>query len=95
MPSKKTFAGLHFMDGLLAFVPIAIALYYLGAPVLLTFIFAAIAIAGLSHVIVEATGIIARRVSNTISALLNATFGNAARAARLGHSTFPTGFVIL
>jgi len=77
MPSKKTTSNIHFMDGLLVFIPLTIALYYLKSPALLTFIAAAISIAALSHVIVESTGIIAQRVSNTISALINATFGNA------------------
>ncbi len=68
---------LHFMDGLLIFVPVTIAFYYLKLDPLITFIATAGSIVALSHVIVEATGIIAQRVSNTISALLNATFGNA------------------
>jgi Ca2+:H+ antiporter len=74
---KRKQSNLHFMDGLLIFVPLTIALYYLNVPSLITFLSSAIAVAGLSHVIVEATGIIAQRASNTVSALINATFGNA------------------
>ena len=74
---KRVFPQLHFMDFLLVFVPITIAAYYSGLPDIVTFILAAVGIAGLSHVIVESTSIIAQRASNTVSALINATFGNA------------------
>lgn len=77
MPVIKKPANLHIMDVLLVFIPVTIALYYLKVEPIVTFLFAAVSITALSHVIVESTGIIARRVSNTISALLNATFGNA------------------
>jgi Ca2+:H+ antiporter len=77
MPVKNNTSQIHFMDGLLVFVPVTIALYYLNARPLITFISAAISISGLSHVIVESTSIIAQRASNTVSALINATFGNA------------------
>jgi Ca2+:H+ antiporter len=76
MPAKKA-SNFHFMDGLLVFIPVTIALYYLKSPAIITFISAAISITALSHVIIESTGIIAQRASNTVSALINATFGNA------------------
>jgi Ca2+:H+ antiporter len=87
MPPKKFFPNnasstairsrFHLLDLLLLFIPISILLYYLNAGALITFIFLGLSIVGISHVIVETTGILAHRVSNTISALINATFGNA------------------
>jgi Ca2+:H+ antiporter len=87
MPSKTKTSGpvlhpaihsqFHILDILLLFIPISILLYYLNAGALITFIFLGLSIVGVSHVIVETTGILAHRVSNTISALINATFGNA------------------
>jgi len=67
----------HILDIFLLLIPISILLYYLNGGTLVTFIFLGLSIIGISHVIVETTGILARRVSNTISALINATFGNA------------------
>jgi Ca2+:H+ antiporter len=67
----------HILDILLIFIPISILFYYLNAGALVTFLFLGISIVGISHVIIESTGILARRVSNTISALINASFGNA------------------
>jgi Ca2+:H+ antiporter len=52
-------------------------MYYLHANATLTFFITGAAIIAISHIIVESTGIIARRVSTTVAALLNATFGNA------------------
>jgi len=65
------------MDIFLVFVPVSIALFYFHANSLVTFIAIGASIIGISHVLVETTDIIAQRVSNTISALINATFGNA------------------
>ncbi len=67
----------HPLDAFLIFVPISLALDYLHVSVILSFITSAAAIAALTHLMAESTAIIARRVSNTISALFNATFGNA------------------
>jgi Ca2+:H+ antiporter len=67
----------HILDIFLLLVPVSILLYYLNGGALVSFIFLALSIVGISHVIIETTGILARRVSNTISALINATFGNA------------------
>ena len=44
---------------------------------LLSFLITAAALIGLAHLMAESTSIIANRVSSTISALINATFGNA------------------
>jgi Ca2+:H+ antiporter len=51
--------------------------FYLNIHPVVSFIATALAIVGISHIIIEVTGIIAQRVSTTISALINATFGNA------------------
>lgn len=67
----------HILDILLVFVPVSIILYYLDVSPVITFIFTGAAIVAISHVIIESTGIIARRVSTTVAALINATFGNA------------------
>ncbi|MDO8637102.1 MAG: calcium/proton exchanger [Dehalococcoidia bacterium] len=66
----------HFLDLLLIFVPLSFVLYYLQIDSVITFFVTAIALAGITYFIAESTSIIARRVSNTISALINATFGN-------------------
>lgn len=66
----------HVLDTFLIFVPISAAFYYLNVHPVLTFIATAVAIVALSHVIIETTGIMAQRVSSTVSALINATFGN-------------------
>jgi Ca2+:H+ antiporter len=67
----------HILDSFLVFIPVSIACFYLHANAVVTFITIAAAVVALSHVIVESTGILAQRVSTTISALINATFGNA------------------
>ncbi len=77
MPSRKKPSHFHALDGFLLFVPISALFYFLDFNPTLTFIVTAIAIVGISHTIVEVTSIIAQRVSTTISALINATFGNA------------------
>ena len=78
MSTEEDKAGrFHILDIFLVFVPVSIILYYLGVSPIITFIFTGAAIVAISHVIIESTGIIARRVSTTIAALINATFGNA------------------
>jgi Ca2+:H+ antiporter len=67
----------HFLDIFLLFIPVSVGLYYLNANAMVIFIATGAAIIGISHLIIEATGIVAQRVSTTISALINATFGNA------------------
>jgi Ca2+:H+ antiporter len=76
MPKAITQSRFHILDIFLLFVPISAAFYYLNVNAVLTFIATAAAIVGISHVIIETTGIIAQRASSTISALINATFGN-------------------
>jgi Ca2+:H+ antiporter len=75
-PAKKP-ERIHVLDFFLVFIPISIALYYTNANPVLTLVAIAAAVIALSHVIVEATGILSQKVSSTISALINATFGNA------------------
>jgi Ca2+:H+ antiporter len=76
MPVRKKQSRFHFLDAFLIFIPFSLGFYYLHANPVLTFIATGAAIIALSHVIIESTGIIAQRVSNTVSALINATFGN-------------------
>jgi Ca2+:H+ antiporter len=76
MPLKNTQSRFHILDAFLLFIPLSAAFYYLHVHPLPTFITTAAAIVGISHVIIETTGIIAQRTSSTISALINATFGN-------------------
>jgi Ca2+:H+ antiporter len=66
----------HTLDALLIFIPLSVTFFYLNLHPVLTFLTTAAAIIGISHVIIEATGIIAQHVSTTVSALINATFGN-------------------
>jgi Ca2+:H+ antiporter len=77
MMTKSNISRFHFLDIFLLFAPASIALYYVNANPVLTFVITAASVVGISHVIIEATDIIARRVSTSISALINATFGNA------------------
>ncbi|MFA5309090.1 MAG: calcium/proton exchanger [Dehalococcoidales bacterium] len=74
-PDNKA-SRFHILDAFLIFIPFSIIFYYLEVHPVLTLITTGAGIVGLSHVIAENTGIIAQRVSNTISALINATFGN-------------------
>jgi Ca2+:H+ antiporter len=67
----------HFLDIFLIFVPISILFYFMHLPALLSFLVTAAALIGMAHLMAESTSIIANRVSSTISALINATFGNA------------------
>jgi Ca2+:H+ antiporter len=76
MPIKKMQSRFHILDAFLLFIPISAAFYYLHVNSILTFIATAVAIVGISHVIIEATGTIAQRTSTTVSALINTTFGN-------------------
>jgi Ca2+:H+ antiporter len=76
MPSVIKKSQFHILDFFLVFIPVSAALYYLNAHPVLTFIATAASVVGISHVVIETTGIIAHRVSNTVSALINATFGN-------------------
>jgi len=76
MPATIKQSRFHVLDGFLVFIPVSAAFYYLNVHPILTFIATAAAIVALSHVIIETTGIISQRVSSTISALINATFGN-------------------
>ncbi|MFH1169902.1 MAG: calcium/proton exchanger [Chloroflexota bacterium] len=62
---------------LIIFVPVSFVFYYLHANVILTFVSIAAATAAITYLMAESTTIIARRVSNTTSALINASFGNA------------------
>jgi Ca2+:H+ antiporter len=67
----------HLIDLFLFFVPVSLVCYLLHTPPIVSFASAAAGIIGISHFMVEATGIISQRVSSTVSALINATFGNA------------------
>jgi Ca2+:H+ antiporter len=62
---------------ILVIVPVSILLYYLHANIILTFLVIAAALAAITRLLAESTRIIAERVSNTIAALANVTFGNA------------------
>ncbi len=77
MLSKEGPSRFHVLDAFLVFVPVSILLYYLNVNRVLTFFITAAAIVAFSHIIIESTDIIVRRVSTTIAALINATFGNA------------------
>jgi Ca2+:H+ antiporter len=74
---KNKSSRFHILDAFLLFVPVSILFHYLKINPVLTFFITGAAIVGISHIIIEVTGIIAQRVSTTISALINATFGNA------------------
>jgi Ca2+:H+ antiporter len=67
----------HLLDIFLLFVPVSIIFYFLHAASLPSFLITAAALIGMAHLMAESTSIIANRVSSTISALINATFGNA------------------
>jgi Ca2+:H+ antiporter len=67
----------HLLDICLLFVPVSIIFYFLHVASLLSFLITAAALIGMAHLMAESTSIIANRVSSTISALINATFGNA------------------
>lgn len=76
MPKKKRKLHFHILDIFLLLIPISITAYYLKVDHTFIFFTTAVAIIGITHLIAESTAIIAERVSTTISALINATFGN-------------------
>lgn len=67
----------HPIDILLLFIPLSAIFYYLHVSNTAVFISAALSIVALTRLLATSTGIIATQVSNTASALMNATFGNA------------------
>ena len=67
----------HPIDVLLIFIPVSAALYYSHGNFTAVFITAALSIIPLTRLMASSTSVIATRVSNTASALFNATFGNA------------------
>ncbi len=77
MTNKNIRWHFHLLDLFLLFVPISIICYFLKVGPLFSFLTIAAALIGLAHLMAESTSIIANRVSSTISALINATFGNA------------------
>ena len=77
MTKQKQKWHFHFLDAFLIFVPVSVILYFLHSNDLLSFLVTAAALAGIAHLMAESTNIIAQRVSTTVSALINATFGNA------------------
>src|SRR5437763_65224 len=68
----------NWLNVLLVFVPIAVAMEWLGAPDIWVFVATAIAIAPLAGMIGEGTGQLSLHAGPGIGALVNATFGNAA-----------------
>jgi Ca2+:H+ antiporter len=76
MSPRKKHSRFHFLDAFLIFIPFSLLAYYLHANAILVLIATGAAIIALSHVIIESTGIVAQRASTTVSALINATFGN-------------------
>ena len=77
MTNTKLKWHFHLLDAFLIFVPLSIILYFVHVASLLSFLITAAALIGMAHLMAESTSIIANRVSSTISALVNATFGNA------------------
>ena len=77
MTNKQLKWHFHLLDIFLLFVPVSIIFYFLHAASLPSFLITAAALIGMAHLMAESTSIIANRVSSTISALINATFGNA------------------
>lgn len=77
MTNKQLKWHFHLLDIFLLFVPVSIIFYFLHAASLPSFLMTAAALIGMAHLMAESTSIIANRVSSTISALINATFGNA------------------
>jgi Ca2+:H+ antiporter len=74
---KKNQLRIHFLDVFLVFIPISLLFSYLKFDTLVVFITSALAIAGITHLMAESTAIIAGKISSGLSALINATFGNA------------------
>jgi Ca2+:H+ antiporter len=77
MTKTQPWRILHPIDVLLIFIPVSAFLYYSHGNFTAVFVTAALSIIPLTRLMASATGIIAARVSNTASALFNATFGNA------------------
>ena len=77
MTNQKIKWHFHLLDAFLLFIPVSIACYLLHVGALLSFLTIAAALIGLAHLMAESTSILANKVSSTISALINATFGNA------------------
>ncbi len=77
MPRKSQVRRFHVLDAFLIFIPVSVIFYYLNLNPIVTFLVTGTAIVGISHVIIEMTSIVVQRVSTTISALINASFGNA------------------
>ena len=77
MTNKNSKWHFHVLDAFLLFVPVSIIFYFLHMASLPSFLITAAALIGMAHLMAESTSIIANRVSSTISALINATFGNA------------------
>ncbi len=77
MTEKNPVINLHVLDAFLFFIPVSIIFNSLHVHYLMTFFTTAAALAGITHLMAESTAVIAGKVSTTISALLNATFGNA------------------
>jgi Ca2+:H+ antiporter len=77
LTEKRVLSRFHILDLFLIFVPVSVIFYYLKLNSILVFVTTALATAGIAHLLAESTGIIAERVSTTLSALMNATFGNA------------------
>ena len=77
MTNQKIKWHFHLLDAFLLFVPVSIVFYFLHIAALPSFLVTAAALIGMAHLMAESTSIIANRVSSTISALINATFGNA------------------
>ena len=69
--------GFLSVNALLFFVPASAAFYYLHLNNTLVFATCALAILALTHLLASSTALIAARTSNTVSAMVNATFGNA------------------
>ncbi len=68
----------RWLDALIVFVPVALALEFLHADPTFIFITAALGIVPLAGILGEATDALAVRAGERVGALLNATFGNAA-----------------
>ena len=77
MTKTQSWRILHPIDVLLIFIPVSAFLYYSHSNFTAVFITAALSIVPLTRLMASATGVLAARVSNTASALFNATFGNA------------------
>ena len=77
MTEKSLHWHFHLFDIFLLSIPVSIACYFLHDASLPSFLVTAASLVGMAHLMAESTSIIANRVSSTISALINATFGNA------------------